>query len=185
MPAGIRVAQTLGITASAYAAGMQNYPKLLLAKTLSGSILSLSFLAVPPLLLAPSPVLARQWKDCFDRGKILNPGVSLVAAISYSFLSYRLYKTLNHPKAEVYAIAAIVAAGILPWTRLVMWPTNVKLFKKYDDMKELSIKEEATEVGLAKGESTKELVDKWGALNVVRGLFPLVSAVLGTWVTLS
>ena len=159
--------------------------RLLFTDTVPGSILSLSFLAVPPLLLAPSPVLARQWKDCFDRGKILNPAITLVSTISYGFLSYRLYRTLNHPKAEMYALSAVIAAAILPWTRLVMWPTNVKLFKKYEEMKELSIKEEATEVGLAKGESTKELVDKWGALNVVRGLFPLVSAVLGTWVTLS
>lgn len=137
------------------------------------------------MLLAPSPLLARQWKTMFDRGKIINPGLSVVSAISYGFLSYKLYRTLHHPKAEMYALSAILILGILPWTRLVMWPTNSALFEKYDQMKNLSVQEEATEVGLAKGDSTKELVDKWGAFNLGRGLFPLAGAVLGTWVTLS
>lgn len=66
-----------------------------------------------------------------------------------------------------------------------MMPTNRKLFKKYDEMKGLSVNEKATEVGLAKGESTKELVNWWGTLNVGRGLLPLVGAVMGLWATLN
>lgn len=52
-------------------------------------------------------------------------------------------------------------------------------------MKGMDVGEKATEVGLAKGESTKELVDRWGILNLGRGLFPLVGAVLGLWATLA
>ena len=66
-----------------------------------------------------------------------------------------------------------------------MMSTNRKLFKKYDEMKELAVGEKATEVGLTKGESTKELVDRWGMLNLGRGMFPLVGAVLGLWATLA
>ena len=66
-----------------------------------------------------------------------------------------------------------------------MMPTNRKLLKKHDEMKGLDVGEKATEAGLAKGESTKELVDKWGLLNVGRGLFPLLGAVLGLWTTLA
>ena len=66
-----------------------------------------------------------------------------------------------------------------------MMSTNRKLFKKYDEMKELDVGEKATEVGLTKGESTKELVDRWGMLNLGRGMFPLVGAVLGLWATLA
>jgi len=85
----------------------------------------------------------------------------------------------------MYALSAIFVLGMVPWTQLVMWPTNVALFRKYDEMKNLGLEEKATEVGLAKGESTKELVDRWGTLNLVRGLLPLMGAVLGTWTTLS
>ena len=52
-------------------------------------------------------------------------------------------------------------------------------------MKGLDVSEKATEVGLAKGESAKELIDWWATLNVGRGLFPLVGAVLGLWATLN
>ena len=85
----------------------------------------------------------------------------------------------------MYAVSAICTFGIWPYTIFGMMPTNKKLFKKYDDMKGLGITEKATEVGLAKGESTKELVQRWGMLNIGRGMFPLVGAILGLWSTLN
>lgn len=140
---------------------------------------------MPSLLLAPAPVLARQWQLAFDRGKIINPAIALLSAISYGFLSYKLYGGLNHPKAEIYALSALATMCIWPYTILGMMPTNKKLFKKYADLKGLSVEEKVTELGLAKGESTKELVDRWGMLNLGRGMFPLVGAILALWATLS
>ena len=150
-----------------------------------GSILSISLFGVHSILLAPSPVLARQWQSSFDRGKIINPAVALVSIFSYAWLSYKLYGTLNHPKAEMYALSALLTFGIWPWTIIIMMPTNKKLFKKYAEMKNLSVEEKATEVGLPKGESTKELVDWWGVLNAWRSVMPLAGAVLGLWATLN
>ena len=74
---------------------------------------------------------------------------------------------------------------IFPYTIFGMMSTNQKLLKKHDEMKGLDVGEKATEVGLAKGESTKELIDRWGMLNLGRGMFPLVGAVLGLWATLA
>ena len=105
--------------------------------------------------------------------------------MSYAYLSYRLYGTLNHPKAEMYGLSGLAALGIYPYTIFVMMPTNQELFQKHDEMKGLHVGEKATEVGLAKGESTKELLDKWGMLNLGRGMLPLVGAVLGLWTTLA
>jgi hypothetical protein len=150
----------------------------------AGSILAISYLSVPSFLLAPSPILARQWQLCFDRGKIINPAIALVSAVTYAWLSYKLYGTLNHPKAEIYAISAILTLGIVPYTIIGMMPTNKKLLKKCEEMKGMSVEEKATEVGFARGESTKELVDRWGMLNLGRGALPLVGAVLGLWTTL-
>lgn len=129
--------------------------------------------------------MMRQWQASFDRGKIVNPAIALTSAVTFFSLSYRLYGGLNHPKAEMYALSGLLALAIWPWTVFVMWPTNEKLFRKHAEMKNLSVEEKATEVGLPKGESSKELVDKWGTLNLVRGAFPLVGAVLGTWATLA
>ena len=66
-----------------------------------------------------------------------------------------------------------------------MMPTNRKLFKKHDEVKNLDMSDKFKELGSANGESTKELVDKWGMLNLGRGAFPLVGAVLGLWTTLA
>ena len=121
----------------------------------------------------------------YDIGKIVNPGIGIVSSVAYGFLAYRLYGGLNHHKAEMYGVAATVVLGMLPWTRLVMWNTNLALFKKEDEMKSLSVEDKVTEAGLGKGQSTKELVDRSSTLNLLRGLFPLVGAVVGTWATLS
>ena len=84
----------------------------------------------------------------------------------------------------MYALSALFTLGIVPYTMIGMLPTNKKLQKKVEEMKGLDIGEKATEVGLAKGESAKELVDWWAVLNFGRGTFPLVGAVLGLWATL-
>lgn len=127
----------------------------------------------------------RQWRVSFGRGKLLNPGVALVSAFAYAYLSYTFYGTLNHGKAEMYGAAALATMGIWPYTVLGMMGTNRKLNEKVEEMKGLGVGEKATEVGLARGESAKELVDKWGVLNVGRGLLPLVGAVLGLWTSLA
>lgn len=85
----------------------------------------------------------------------------------------------------MYGLSALATFGIWPYTIFGMMPTNRKLFKKHDEMKGLDVGEKATEVGLAKGESAKELVDRWGMLNLGRSVFPLVGAVLGLWATLA
>lgn len=150
----------------------------------AGSILSLSYASVACFLLAPSPILVRQWNRAYEDGKIINPSICALSVLSYSFLSYRLYGTLNHPKAEIYALSALFTLAIAPYTVLAMQPTNKKLKGKLDEMKGLDIGEKATEIGLAKGESAKELLDWWATLNFGRGLFPLVGSILGLWATL-
>ena len=115
----------------------------------------------------------------------MNPAIAIISALSYGFLSYKLYGGLNHPKAEMYGLAALMPFAIMPYTMLVMMGTNQKLFEKYNEMKGMDVGEKATEVGLAEGESTKELLDRWGVMNVGRGIFPLVGAVLGLWTTLT
>lgn len=64
-----------------------------------------------------------------------------------------------------------------------MMPTNKKLFKRFDDSKSLGENEIKAEVGMPSGESSKELIQKWSNLNIIRGFMPLVGAVLGVWVS--
>ena len=85
----------------------------------------------------------------------------------------------------MYGLSAVAPLVIFPYTIFGMKSTNRKLFKKHDEMQGLDVGEKAKEVGLAKGESTKELIDRWGMLNLGRGMFPLLGAVLGLWATLA
>lgn len=85
----------------------------------------------------------------------------------------------------MYGLSALATFGLWPYTIFGMMSTNRKLFKKHDEMKRLDVGEKAAEVGLAKGESVKELVDRWGMLNLGRAVFPLVGAVVGLWATLA
>ena len=137
------------------------------------------------MLLGPSHIAIRQWKLSFDRGIVINPAIALLSSATYGFLSYRLYGTLNHQKAELYALSAAFILSIWPWTLLLMSSTNGKLFKKYEEAKEPNAHEKLAEVGVAEGETTKELIKKWGALNIGRGVLPFLGAVLGTWASLT
>ena len=115
----------------------------------------------------------------------MQPVIAVVSGLAYMYLSYSLYGGLNHPKAEMYAVSAILTLGLIPYTIIGLMPTNKKLFKKVEETKDLSVQEKATEVGVPKGESTKELIDHWATLNFVRGVLPLLGASLGAWTTVS
>ena len=189
-PTAIRAAQTVGITSAGFVAGEPPNPmghecQGPLTHITPGGTLCISYLYIPSLLLAPNPLIVRQWKKSFDIGKIAHPAIALVSAIAYGYLAYQMKGTLDQHKAELYGLCVLSDLMIWPWTILVMMSTNKKLFRKHDEAMAVQGSEEVTEVGLPKGESAKELVDWWSTLNVVRGCFPLVAAALGVWATVS
>ena len=107
---------------------------------------------------------------------------------TYGYLAVKLYNaplSVNHPRGELYALAALMTVSVVPYTLLVMKSVNAKLLAKAEEMESLDAKDEVTEVGLPKGESAKELVDWWGVLNLGRGVFSLLGAVLGAWASLA
>ena len=120
-------------------------------------------------------------------GKFAHPALALLSSAAYAYVAYQWQGTLRQREAELYGVCIVANLAIWPWTLLVTWPTNEKLFKKYEESKALegSGKESVVEAGLPKGESSKELIDRWGMLNVIRGCMPLVAAVLGTYISLA
>ena len=143
---------------------------------------------MPSLLLAPTPLLVRQWRTMYLRGKSLAPPVAIVSSASFSYLAIKLYNaplSVNHPRGELYTLAAVMTVSILPYTLLVMKNVNAKLLAKAEEMESLDAKDKVTEVGLPQGETAKELLDWWGVLNLGRAVFPLLGAVLGIWASLA
>lgn len=122
------------------------------------------------------------------RGKSLAPPVAIVSSASFSYLAIKLYNaplSVNHPRGELYTLAAVMTVSILPYTLLVMKNVNAKLLAKAEEMESLDAKDKVTEVGLPQGETAKELLDWWGVLNLGRAVFPLLGAVLGIWASLA
>lgn len=70
---GIRIAQVVGLTAASFAAG---------------SITGFSVFSVPALLQAPAPLLVKQWQTIYDKGKMILPPISAVAAVAFGALAY-------------------------------------------------------------------------------------------------
>ena len=73
----------------------------------------------------------------------------------------------------MYGLSALFTLGIWPYTILGMMPTNKKLFQKVVDSKGVRPTDFPMEVGVPKGETSKELIDHWGILNLGRGMLPL------------
>lgn len=121
----------------------------------------------------------------YDRGIKAAPPFAAASALAFSFLSYKFYGTLNHPKAELYAFSALLTIGIVPYTLIAMVPTNNALRRKAEDAKALSAEEMIAENEDSGEKSAKELLDLWATHNLARATFPLVGAILGLWTTLT
>ncbi|KAL4803068.1 hypothetical protein BDV18DRAFT_49314 [Aspergillus unguis] len=167
-PTGIRTAQAIGLTGAAY---------------LAGNIAAYSFASIPALQTAqavysaPASLLAKQWRDMYNAGKTQNPPIAALSAAAFAYLAYAIHSgkgaAATHavlaPKyaVELYAAAAALTAGIVPWTLAVMRGTNKALQGVAD------------EEGKSDDGEVKELLKRWSVLNAIRGALPLLGAVAG------
>jgi hypothetical protein len=67
--------------------------------------------------------------------------------------------------------ASILLPCIVPFTFLFIAPVNDKLTAKMHEMDSASLEDTAIEKGVAEGETTHALIDKWATLNVARAVF--------------
>ncbi|KAL8892706.1 MAG: hypothetical protein Q9205_000182 [Flavoplaca limonia] len=169
LPPTLRLAQALGIMTSAF---------------LSGGVLAVSYGFVPSMSQAPNTLLVREWKTTYGRGVAASPALAIVSTLSFAWLSYSLSFTLNHHKAEVYALAAVATGSIVPFTLIFMKSVNGKLNHKVENSKHLNRMEEMNETKDKKGEHSQELLDWWAVLNFTRGLLPLAGASLGIYASM-
>ena len=148
-----------------------------------GGVFSISALAVPPILLAPSPLVAQQWKRLFDIGKAAAPALAATSALSFSFLALKWYGTLNQPRAEIYGLSALITVSIIPYTFVFMRTVNKELLSNAKQANALKKADALSEGSMEGKESSKQLLDLWATHNAIRGLFPLAASVLALWTT--
>ena len=75
------------------------------------------------------------------------------------------------------ALATLLLPSIVPFTLLVLGPTNDKLMAKKDELANASLRDKHVEQFAKEGETVKELMDKWASLNLARALLVGVGAV--------
>ncbi|OAA62817.1 hypothetical protein SPI_04357 [Niveomyces insectorum RCEF 264] len=169
-----RAAQATGLFVSAAAAGAG---------------LGLSVFTVPRLLEAPPDLMLRQWKRTFDRGKPVFIASGVVSALSYGYVYYAAQRSLASSHVLVASRLPLLAAGlslaVMPYTLLFVLPTNKKLEARVAQVAEAEEKRTAggsagTKTFTAEEEeSAKQLVDRWGLLNLGRPLLMAAAAFVG------
>ncbi|KAL2827373.1 hypothetical protein BDW59DRAFT_57000 [Aspergillus cavernicola] len=168
-PAGIRAAQAVGLTGAAW---------------LAGNIFGYSFVSIPSLLnshreyQAPIALILKQWRDMYNAGHRQNPPIAAISAAAFGYLAWAVpHSTAGEVlaptnAAALYSTAAALTAAMVPWTFVAMMQTNRLLLDRAA----------ATWVPTEKSsEDVEGLLGKWSVLNMVRGVFPLVGAVVGSF----
>jgi len=86
------------------------------------------------------------------------------------------------PAAVLYALAAVLAPAIVPYTLTVMRRVNDRLHTKADAFEAAPDVEKGADAG---DEEVGELVGRWRKLNVGRAVLPGLSALAGVWAVVS
>jgi hypothetical protein len=96
------------------------------------------------------------------------PSFAVAAAIAHVLNAY-INRNSTSDRAKYSAAAAASTIAIVPFTMILMAPTNEELFKR-----EQAARGTATGVEL----SSLELVKKWGRLNLARAFLPAAGALI-------
>ncbi len=73
-PLRIRIAQTVGVTVTAF---------------LAGQLASASYVLLPLIMQSPAPLLARQWNAMFDQSKKIGPPTLIGLTALFTWLAYK------------------------------------------------------------------------------------------------
>lgn len=98
------------------------------------------------------------------------PKFAITCALCYLYVAYDTRSRGGEWKG--FAAAGALLVGIVPYTLVVMMPTNNMLHS-------------AAAGAHIPTKVVLDLITKWGTMNLVRSLFPLASAITGTLTFLS
>ncbi|KAL2871732.1 anthrone oxygenase tpcL [Aspergillus lucknowensis] len=131
-------------------------------------MLCLSAIAVPVFLdtNADSGQLVRQWSRTYHYGHIMLPAFCIATCSLYAYAGLSRRAT-GRKDWGVYAAAGVATIAMVPFTWVVMTPTNNTLF--------------SLEAASAPAEldAVRALVVRWSWLHATRSLFPLLGAIVG------
>ncbi|KAI1159630.1 hypothetical protein F5B18DRAFT_664378 [Nemania serpens] len=140
---------------------------------LSGAMMSLCFIAVPVFLDTTQDAgqLYVQWARMYYYGRALLPILSILTFLLYVHVAGRRWVTGRPWRSWISA--GLISTLMIPFTWLVMSPTNDTLFAFE------AVAKSGSGGVLPTLEEAQSLVAKWSTLHLIRTLFPLVGAIVG------
>ncbi|KUJ21257.1 uncharacterized protein LY89DRAFT_577895 [Mollisia scopiformis] len=144
---------------------------------LAGNAITQSFMTVPALLVgfpnstspdysSKSALLGRQWGVCWTAGNVFFRPISSLGALGYAFTTYSAYASAT-TKADwrLFAIAALMHVVVIIHSAVNMQPLNDKIASLDSESKG----KDTLDLG------AETLLRKWGKLNYVRIVSPLIA----------
>ncbi|POS73087.1 hypothetical protein DHEL01_v208530 [Diaporthe helianthi] len=146
---------------------------LITGSFLSGAMMALSLVAVPVFLDTTQTAgqLYIQWARTYHYGHLGLPALSVSTLLLYLYTAQRK-RTAGDSGWRSQLVSGLVTVLMVPFTWIIMLPTNNKLF---------ALESQAKAGVLPSGSLTEaqELVTKWSLMHVARSFFPVVGAILG------
>ncbi|KAM0795936.1 hypothetical protein BDR22DRAFT_882859 [Usnea florida] len=141
---------------------------------LSGVMSSLSLIAIPVFFdtITSAPQLVRAWERMYHHGHTALPTLSVGTLALWAYAASRR-RNAGEPW-RLCALAGITTVLMVPFTWLVMVPTNNELFGL------AAAGEDLQGVTCA---DVRALVGSWAGMHLTRAAFPLAGAVLGAVAT--
>ncbi|KAI0101489.1 hypothetical protein GGR51DRAFT_563390 [Nemania sp. FL0031] len=138
---------------------------------ISGGIGALSISTIPAILQSDARTdrLVGAWHTQFSRSLYI-PSTAVVAALNYFYLAYR-YRSVGR-EWRGYAAAGAANVLLVPFTLMFIVGINNRLIASMSGVRGLETLSNA---------SAKQLIKRWGDLNVYRIFMPLAGAALGLW----
>jgi noranthrone monooxygenase len=138
-----------------------------------GSVFTYSYAGVPALSVAlpTSPLLVcQQWKKMYALGRASSPPIAVISSSCFGWVWW-------HTSEVAYAAAAGLVLLMIPWTLLVMMPTNNLIEARSRPHEEGDLDGGVLRV--------KQLLRKWTVMNYIRAVFPLAGGIVGLVTALS
>lgn len=149
---------------------------LITGSFLSGAMVALSGVAVPVFLDTTKTAgeLYIQWARTYHYGHLALPALSVGTFLLYSHVAALKARAGRRWRSSL--LAGVVTMAMVPFTWVVMTPTNNRLFGL-----EAAAKAGVLSSGL---EEAQGLVTKWASMHLARSFFPLAGAVMGSMILL-
>ena len=132
---------------------------LILAAVFAGAALYVNLAEQPARLTLDDRALLAEWKPSYDRGKMMQASLALLATLLGLLAAYESGRA-------IWLLGAALILAPWPYTLIVILPTNRAL--------------QATPIDSA-GAETRRLIEKWGRLHAVRTAFGIAGTFAFLW----